>query len=270
MPGRRTVPLMPALAAFAVVLAAGSVVVYGLASARREQEARAASLEMENRALRDRLALLGREARSGRAGAVPPGAPRPAWPVQRPDEAAVLDQTRMLIDVREKLAASSAAAVKLQARIAELEAAVTAARNENAKLAASEAGLRDQLESAGAALESARGEAKSNSDKVARLEADNVRLREENRAAVAKANVAPALLKDLDDLDRRREALLAGILRRYKDVTEQYRALGEDAAGGGAGLGRIHNIISLAEEDLRQLATLDSQAERLRSRIGAK
>jgi regulator of replication initiation timing len=268
MPDRRTIPLVPALAAFAVVLAAGTVVVYGLVNARRQQAARAAGLEVENRALRDRLARLGTQAGSSRAAAGPSGAPRPAWPPQRPGEAAALDQTRMLIDLREKLAASSAAADKLQARVAELDAALGAARNENARLAASEAGLRDQLMSAGTALASAQADAKSNSEKVARLEADNVRLREENRAAVAKASAAPAVLKDLDDLDRRREALLAGILRRYKDVTDQYRALAEGA--GGAGLGRIHNIISLAEEDLRQLTTLDSQAARLRSRIGAK
>jgi hypothetical protein len=57
------------------------------------------------------------------------------------------------------------------------------------------------------------------------------------------------------------------MLRRYKDVTEQYRALSA-RLDNPPDTSRIQDSIALAEEDMRQLAGLNAQASRLQQRIG--
>jgi hypothetical protein len=82
-------------------------------------------------------------------------------------------------------------------------------------------------------------------------------------------------VSDLDGLFRRREMYLNNILRRYREITEQYRALsGVNASRdhgaatvGSAEISRIQNSIALAEEDLKQISALSAQVSRLEKKL---
>jgi hypothetical protein len=121
-------------------------------------------------------------------------------------------------------------------------------------------------------------------DRVAQLEAENKRLSADVGAAGQKAGEIQKSSDELQAIYRRRESALNVLINRYKDVTEQYRALAsvlenrrgpEGSAGtaisiAGPELGRIQNTIALAEEDLRQLNTLNAQALRLQKKLSGK
>lgn len=116
---------------------------------------------------------------------------------------------------------------------------------------------------------------KGKDERLADLEAANRRLREDNRASADKIAQIPRYLRELEEINRRREGYLSNILRRYKDITDQYRALSarldrDSTAPGASELGAIQNTISMTEEDLRQLASLNSQASRVQQKIAGK
>ncbi len=69
---------------------------------------------------------------------------------------------------------------------------------------------------------------------------------------------------------------MSSILRRYKDITDQYRALSialdgrrdrQSAPLGEAELARIQNSIAMTEEDLRQINALSAQASSILKKI---
>ena len=69
---------------------------------------------------------------------------------------------------------------------------------------------------------------------------------------------------------------LNNILRRYREITEQYRAMSgvldsrrdrEAAPVGSTEIARIQNAIALAEEDLKQIDALNAQAARLEKKL---
>ena len=71
---------------------------------------------------------------------------------------------------------------------------------------------------------------------------------------------------------------MSSILRRYKDLTEQYRSLSgaldgrrPDSVGVNVpDLSRIQNSILMADEELRQIASLNAQALRVQRKIAGK
>lgn len=77
---------------------------------------------------------------------------------------------------------------------------------------------------------------------------------------------------------------MATILGRYRDITEQYRALanlfdnrrgaegtpGSATVNPGPELARIQSTVGMAEEDLRQLNGLNAQALQLQKRLQAQ
>lgn len=75
---------------------------------------------------------------------------------------------------------------------------------------------------------------------------------------------------ELDEIGRRRESYLNNILGRYREATELFRAMSlrlDNPRDAGSplsnDLSRIQQAIQLADEDLRQLRALNSQAARL-------
>jgi hypothetical protein len=83
----------------------------------------------------------------------------------------------------------------------------------------------------------------------------------------------------LQDLDSRREAHLTSIMRRYRDITSQFRAMSgtldssrdpNSSALSAAALTRIQNATSAADEDLRQLSELNAQARQLEKKLVKK
>jgi septation ring formation regulator EzrA len=118
---------------------------------------------------------------------------------------------------------------------------------------------------------------KGRNDRLVQLETTNNLLHQENRALSEKSALAVRMLRDLEEINRRRETYLTSILRRYKEVTEQYRALAtrldsarDNFTPAGPELSRIQSAVAAAEEDLRQLANLNAQAARIQQKMAGK
>jgi len=278
MTGRRAslIWLIALLAALAVLVPVWLVPRLRWTSEQRRQLERLASERTE---LAARVEELSRDLERLRAAAAPelPGTESAAGTVAASTEeerARRLEQVRLLAAAQEKLAQAASTIVSLEERVHELEQAVARITEENKRLAASEADLTERLASSNRIIESMREELKSNAARLVRLETQNRSLNENYREAQKKLARAGELLRDLEGIHQRQEALLAGLLQRYREVNDQLRSsalrrsnLEEREPAGGLDLSRIDNIVSLAEEDLRQLQSLNARAARIRNEM---
>jgi len=137
-----------------------------------------------------------------------------------------------------------------------------------------------QLASLKQDLESAQADAQASSQRMAVIEADNARLNNTNIAASTRAVDLAQIIVQLQDLDSRRDALLTSILRRYRDITSQFRAMSGQLGSNrdsntsnpftDAALTRIQSAVSSADDDLRQLSELSAQARQLEKKLAKK
>jgi chromosome segregation ATPase len=188
--------------------------------------------------------------------------------------AGTLEAIRMLGQLKENLVSANAAAEQLRTRVAELEGEMERVKDENRTLDTRQSELAEKLHGANSVVDALQAELKGKNDRVVPLQMANKQLREENQAANEKISRVTQSISQLEDINRRRDAYLTSILRRYRDVTDQYRALaarlenpGEGSAPAGTELSRIQSTISMAEDDLRQLNSLNAQADRLLRQI---
>jgi hypothetical protein len=159
----------------------------------------------------------------------------------------------------------------------EAEKALAAANEHHQK---EQADWQTRLEASKQDLESAQAELQASRQRLAALEADNAKLKGDNSAASARTAEFTRVVAQLQDLDGRRDAYLTSILRRYRDITSQFRArsgmLGSSRDSnstsplGDAALTRIQNAVSSADEDLRQLTELNAQARQLEKKLTKK
>ena len=136
-----------------------------------------------------------------------------------------------------------------------------------------------QLDALKQELESAQAESQASRQRLATLEADNAKLRSDNSAASARGAEFARAIANLQDLDSRRDAYLTSIMRRYRDITSQFRAMSgmlgsshdtNSSAFSDTALTRIQNAVSLADDDLRQLSELNAQARQLEKKLVKK
>ncbi len=269
-----------ALLIFPLVLAAAvlaSWFAWEQSRRRAEVSARAIRLEIQNRDLTTHAQQLARENQALRDQLAALGAAAPQSLASRPGGAAPgsnLEQARLLVKLESELASAGTTIADLQTRIAKLEETLAETQEENKRLAASEQELRERLASDARVLEAVRAELKSRNERLTQLETTNLLLHKENREATQKAAQTRQLLRELEELNRRRENLVANIMRRYREVTDQLRALAvrpegaaEIRAVDAPELARVQNAVAMTEEDLRQLGNLNSQAARLQRKI---
>lgn len=176
--------------------------------------------------------------------------------------------------LRTALAETRKEAGKLRA---DLEASGERLRQEEAKVATlNQAEERwkaktNDLEKTIAVLEN---DIRAKSDRLVKLESSERLAREAATRAESNLGRATQSNQELEDLNRRREALFTSISRRYRDVTDQYRTLSLrlQSRDGQQGLGfdsiagelsRIQASMQQTEEDLRQLSALNAQSNRL-------
>lgn len=241
-----------------------------------ERESALARLEAENRALRARAGEAPRQetqatdvtktaepAHQGRAG------------LSEAEMAARLDSVRMLSQVKDQLAAAKTSIAELQSRVQELEATADKAADENKRRAATEAELKESLAGANRIVEAMQTELKGKTERLVALETASRRTSDDMKSANDKIAKVTGWARDLEDLNRRREVYLNSLMRRYRDLTDQVRAMTirldnpQETArpSQSVDLPRLQNIVALAEEDLRQLASLNSQAARLSQKM---
>jgi DNA repair exonuclease SbcCD ATPase subunit len=247
-------------------------------------QTRIAQLEAENAALKASLEKLGVPIPAPPQStdtARTPARPAPRTPVHQ--EPARIDDTELRI-LRDSLAAARQSISEWQARVGQLETQLEQTSADQKRLAGIESDLSQQLASQKQLAEAKDSDLSRRNERLAQLEAENKKLNGDVSAAGQKASELQKSSDELQAIYRRRESALNVLINRYKEVTEQYRALAsvlenrrgpEGAAGtaisiAGPELGRIQNTITLAEEDLRQLNALNAQALRLQKKIAGK
>lgn len=171
-----------------------------------------------------------------------------------------------------------------RATIAGLQAQLSSASDQNAKALASaqtslqqqQAETHAQLADLQKKLDAAISESDIARRRAAAVEADYNKLQTETSSGSTRAAEVAHLVSSLQDIERRREVYLTSILRRYRDISGEFRAMGSmlDAShdGGanpcnGATLSRIQNAVSMSEDDLTQVGELNARAQKLESQL---
>lgn len=171
-----------------------------------------------------------------------------------------------------------------RANITQLQTQLAASSDEHAKALASaderhrkeQEDWQGRLDALQKDLDSAQAESQASRERVAALEAEKAKLRSDSGASSDHAAEIRRVAASLEDLDQRRETYLTSIMRRYRDITNQFRAMSgmldssHDPNSGGfnsEALARIQNAISLADDDLRQLNDLNSRARQLEKKL---
>jgi predicted nuclease with TOPRIM domain len=271
---------LPWLAA-GIILLAGAISLTWQWRKGAQQAARLAQLAAENQQLRARLEAATR---------ISPE-PRPAREAPRAEEHASVQKgteplgtaesatTALTIQgLQDNLTQANASITALQSQIQDLQAQMEKVTAQNKRLSASTEELNDKLAGAGRETSALEQQIKTRNDRVAQLEIANQKLRNQNDSDAARTSQFAQFSAELQEINRRRETYLNAILRRYKDVTEQYRNLygilenrrPESPAVSGADLSRIQNSVAMAEEDMRQLNGLNAQAARLQKKLAGK
>lgn len=245
-----------------------------------------------NRKQADRLAVLTKQAERlrrqvddlTRTAAAPAGAPAPAPAVESPNTPRTAkpginpEDVIAMQRLKLSLADANASITRLENRADEAEAQLQDLRIENKRLTGSEADLKENLAAANQTVDALQKELKSNHDRVTQVEIAYQKLRDQSGGDAQKIAQLQQLSAELQDIHQRQEVYLNGILRRYRQITEQYRSMSgvlqaqrtDAPAAGSADLARIQDSIAMAEEDLRQLNNLNAQARLIQKKMAGK
>ncbi len=220
--------------------------------------------------------LLQKALRQKEAQAAPSPTPEGAAPSN--DEKADLTKREAVIERLDQELAET------RANLSDLQTQLSNSNQQNAQaLADAEARLEKQQTDSQAQfddlqkkLDAALTQADIARQRAAAVEADNSKLRTETATATTQSNDVSHTIASLQDLENRREVYLTSILRRYRDITSEFRAMSSmldtsrDAGSGacsGAALSRIQNAVTSADDDMRQLSELNARAQKLEKQL---
>lgn len=253
--------------AVAALAAAGLYRVVEDRRARAAAEARAAELTAQLDALRNARPAPALDVPPAETGAVSaPAFAKPA-PAALPTEyIRIIAETQAALETaRKELSAARNDLAALEARAAEeLE--------RRQKLTAELADTVEALASAKRVLTATETDLRAKNERLVRLETSEKLVREAAGKAEVEAAKSLRSAVALEDLNRRREVLLNNMVRRYREVTDQYRTLSlrvqsrADQLGldpGAGEISRIQTSVQQAEEEFRQLNSLNAQAAKL-------
>ena len=261
-----------------IVLVGAATAAIWQAHAYRRQTTRLEQLSAENRRLRERIA----DSERATAPAGAPATPAPAQGNNAPrtfGTAAINPEDAIAIQrLKLSLADANASIARLESRADEAEDRLRNLGVDNKRLAGSEADLKENLAAANQAVDTLQKELKGSHDRVTQVEIAYQKLRDQSGGDAQKIAQLQQLAAELQDIHQRREGYLNSILRRYKQITEQYRSVAgvlqaqrtDAPATGSADLARIQDSIAMAEEDLRQLNNLDAQARLIQKKMAGK
>ncbi|MCS7042510.1 MAG: hypothetical protein NZR01_06935 [Bryobacteraceae bacterium] len=231
------------------------------AEAAKERE-RVAALLLENEELRRQLA------EKGITPKLPPAVEKGA------EEARRLAAIRELAGAQTRLAEAQAALLEMKNRLAELEASLERANAENRRLAAAEAALQEDLDNTRRIIQAMEAELRAKNDRLAQMETALRKAREELAALGQRLAASSQIVNELAEINRRRENTVTSLQRRYRDITDQLRALAvrldtqrDNPAAAAGDLSRIQTAVLAAEDDLKQLNVLNSQSQQLMQKL---
>lgn len=239
-----------------------------LEAGNRELSAVNEQLRKEAAELRERLALPVEAAPAARVAQSAP-----------PDEAARLESVRALAQVQGKLTAASSAIAELKSKSEELQAMVARLTEENRRLTAESADVKESLGSTQRIVTAMETEMRSKTDRIVQLEGASKKTRDEHAGAMERLSQLSSTLRELDDINRRREGFLTSLQRRYRELNDIYRGVAlridnsrdnPGAANVGSEVSRMQSSVQLAEDELRQLTALNTQAQRIAQRLSVQ
>ncbi len=209
----------------------------------------------------------------------------PTTPSPTPEGAAPSDEEKADLAKREAVIERlDQELAETRANLSDLQTQLSNSNQQNAQaLADAESSLQKQQADSQAQLsdlqkklDAALAQADIARQRTAAVEADNSKLRTDTAAATLQSNDVSHTLASLQEVDNRREVYLTSILRRYRDITSEFRAMSSmldtsrDAGSGpcsGAALSRIQNAVTSAEDDMRQLSELNARAQKLEKQL---
>jgi chromosome segregation ATPase len=273
---------MRLVAAFFVVASLAGLLLWRKESARTaEALSEVRRLHASEADLKAQLAQALAHAAVGSESRVPEPPPAPVKSreraIIREDTATRNELVRLLDEKQARLAALQKSLDEVEARLSESEAKLAAMTAEQQKFGAAERDLKDRLDTANRLAEALEAEVKGRSDRMLRIDSANRELQKRVDDAARKLERMNKAMSAAEDISRRREVYLTNLLRRYREVTDSYRTLAvrvnnpRDSAlpAAGTDLSRIQNAIMLAEEDMRQLQTLNAQSSKLQKEMSA-
>jgi hypothetical protein len=193
------------------------------------------------------------------------------------DRAAIAKREATIARLDRELAESRATVVNLQAQL-------STSNDQNAKAQASaderlqkqQADAQAQLDDLQKKLDAALAQSDIAHQRVEALKADNAKLKADAAAVSTSTTDVARTVASLQDLDSRRDVYLTSILRRYRDITGEFRAMGgmldtnrdpNSGACSGAALSRIQSAVNSAEDDMRQLNELNARSQKLEKQL---
>lgn len=235
-----------------------------LTRAHSESESRLSTLETQNTALRAQLES------NGMRPVLAPPPPRSA-----PSSTSV-ETVRRLALTEQRLADMKATLQAAQNRVLQLESAADQLQGDGKRLSAAANEAREEADNLRRMNETLEAELKSKAERADSSDAVARRAQTDAADIRQKFNQTTAALHELDDLARRRDNYLSSLLRRYHDANDQLRSLAarldrsrdtNAAPNFSADLPRLQAIVQAADEDLRQVQSLNAQALRLTQRL---
>jgi chromosome segregation ATPase len=160
---------------------------------------------------------------------------------------------------------------ELQFRGQQMDSQLGQLRGEVTRLAGGEAELQRRLADATRVAEALETEIRAKQSRLAPLELSARALRQSRQAALDSMDRQMAPARTLEDLQRRREGYLGGLLGRYRELADRSGLMmsGSQLPGGAGApdLARVQTLVRQAEEEFRQVQALDSQARLLLDRM---
>ncbi len=256
-----------------LAVAAAAVCVWGWMETRRLM-ARAALIEKDNRELRARVQQRQREvaeltAKLRAAGETVRETTVPAAPTGT-DTSARVEAIHKLAQLQAQLQGLNTSIAEAEAHNRQLAEQASATEAERTRLATETGELADKLTVSNRTIRVLEGQIKLKDQRLSPLEAENRQLQADEKAARSRLAGLTKLSRDLADIRKRRESLIESLVRHYRELGDLYRTLAMrlDSAGERAGpnpgdQSRIQAALSQADDDLRQLSTLNQRAANL-------
>lgn len=183
-------------------------------------------------------------------------------------------------ELRKALSDAKGVAAHLQERVAAFDdERTTISHSANDRYTTAQSDWQARFNDLTQQVEQAKAEAKSAQAQTAELEKSITHLKQQDSDSAAKIAETSRLIANLQELSRRRDTYLTAVLRRYRDVTNQFRAMSgmldsnreqSSSALSGPALTRIQTTISMAEDDLRQLNEVNAQAQQLERKLAKR
>jgi len=186
------------------------------------------------------------------------------------DAAARVEAVRKLAQLQTQMQALNTSIAAAVTQNQQLEAREAASETERQRLAAATDDSTNKLTVSNRTISALQDQIKASTARLNPLEAENQRLQVTEPAARERLAAMTKLSRELADIRKRRQALIESAIRHYRELGDQYRTLimRLDSAGSSAGtypgdLSRIQAALSEADDDLRQLSSLNQKSAAL-------